>query len=392
LGPLEGITVLALEQAVAAPFCTRQLADLGARVIKIERPGTGDFARHYDERVHHLSSHFVWCNRSKESLTLDVKHPDSAAILSRLLEKADVFVQNLGPGSAGRLGLSYADLQGLHPQLIVCDISGYGSTGPYCNRKAYDLLIQAESGFLAVTGTPEESVKAGCAIADISAGMYAFSNILAALVSRGKTGRGCRIDVSIFESLVEWMSYPLYYGFDGTTAPLRTGASHSAIFPYGPFAAGDGGMVLLAVQNEQEWKAFCRHVLNDPDLALDPRFSSVSRRSAARLELKVIIDGVFSALTTKQVKEKLDSAAIANGRLNRIDEVWVHPQLKARDRWVEVETPAGRIPALLPPGLPSGWAPRMDAVPALGQHTAAILEELGFEQTDISRFRSQHVV
>ena len=392
MGPLEGITVLALEQAVAAPFCTRQLADLGARVIKIERPGTGDFARHYDERVHHLSSHFVWCNRSKESLTLDVKHPDSAAILSRLLEKTDVFVQNLGPGSAGRLGLSHADLEGLHPQLIVCDISGYGSTGPYCNRKAYDLLIQAEAGFLAVTGTPEESVKAGCAIADIAAGMYAYSNILAALVSRGKTGRGCRIDVSIFESLVEWMSYPLYYGFDGTTAPLRTGASHSTIFPYGPFAAGDGGMVLLAVQNEQEWKAFCRHVLNDPDLALDPRFASVSRRSAARPELKVIIDRVFSALTTQQVREKLDSAAIANGRLNEIDEVWAHPQLKARHRWVEVETPTGSIPALLPPGLPSGWAPRMDAVPALGQHTAAILEELGFEQTDISRFRSQHVV
>jgi itaconate CoA-transferase len=392
LGPLEGITVLALEQAVAAPFCTRQLADLGARVIKIERPGTGDFARHYDERVHHLSSHFVWCNRSKESLTLDVKHPDSAAILSRLLEKTDVFVQNLGPGSAGRLGLSYADLEGLHPQLIVCDISGYGSTGPYCDRKAYDLLIQAEAGFLAVTGTPEESVKAGCAIADIAAGMYAYSNILAALVSRGKTGRGCRIDISIFESLVEWMSYPLYYGFDGTTAPLRTGASHSTIFPYGPFVAGDGGMVLLAVQNEQEWKAFCRHVLNDPDLALDPRFSSVSRRSAARPELKVIIDGVFSALTTQQVREKLDSAAIANVRLNGIDEVWVHPQLKARHRWLEVETPTGSIPALLPPGLPSGWAPRMDAVPALGQHTAAILEELGFEQTDISRFRSQHVV
>ena len=392
MGPLEGITVLALEQAVAAPFCTRQLADLGARVIKIERPGTGDFARHYDERVHHLSSHFVWCNRSKESLTLDVKHPDSAAILSRLLEKTDVFVQNLGPGSAGRLGLSHADLEGLHPQLIVCDISGYGSTGPYCNRKAYDLLLQAEAGFLAVTGTPEESVKAGCAIADIAAGMYAYSNILAALVSRGKTGRGCRIDVSIFESLVEWMSYPLYYGFDGTTAPLRTGASHSTIFPYGPFAAGDGGMVLLAVQNEQEWKAFCRHVLNDPDLALDPRFASVSRRSAARPELKVIIDRVFSALTTQQVREKLDSAAIANGRLNEIDEVWAHPQLKARHRWVEVETPTGSIPALLPPGLPSGWAPRMDAVPALGQHTAAILEELGFEQTDISRFRSQHVV
>jgi itaconate CoA-transferase len=392
VGPLEGITVLALEQAVAAPFCTRQLADLGARVIKIERPETGDFARHYDERVHQLSSHFVWCNRSKESITLDVKHPDSKGILFRLLQKADIFVQNLAPGSAGRLGLSYTDLEQLYPRLIVCDISGYGSTGPYRDRKAYDLLIQAESGFLAVTGTPEESVKAGCAIADISAGMYAYSNILAALISRGKTGRGCRIDISIFESMVEWMSHPLYYGFNGADAPSRTGASHSVIYPYGPFVCGDGGMLLLAVQNEQEWKAFCRHVLDDPDLACDPRFSSVSRRSIARLELKEMIDRVFGAFTTEQIKEKLDAAAIANGRLNGIAEVWAHPQLKARNRWVEVETSRGSIPALVPSGLPSECAPRMDAVPALGEHTASILSELGFGQADISRFHSQHVV
>jgi itaconate CoA-transferase len=339
-----------------------------------------------------MASHFVWCNRSKESLTLDVKHPDAAIVLTRLLQMSDVLVQNLSPGAAARLGLSYADLHASYPRLIVCDISGYGSSGPYGQRKAYDLMIQAEAGFLSVTGTPEEPVKAGCAIADIAAGMYAYSNVLAALISRAKTGLGCRIDLSIFESMVEWMSYPLYYAYNGASPPLRAGASHSAIFPYGPFRTGDGGMLLLAVQNEQEWKVFCEKVLNNPALAQDPRFSSVSRRSAARRELREMIEQEFSTLTREQATERLDSAGIANGRQNEIDEVWAHPQLKARERWVEVGSPEGAIPALLPPGLPSASPPRMDPVPALGEHTTAILGELGFTQSEITGLRSRHVV
>src|SRR5690349_11133029 len=279
--PLEGITVVTLEHAIAAPFCTRQLADIGARVIKIERPGVGDFARAYDERVKGLASHFVWTNRSKESLTLDVKHPEGQAILKRLIiEHADVVVQNLAPGAAARLGLSHAVLARDKPSIIVCDISGYGGDGPYRDKKAYDLLIQSESGFLSVTGTPDDPAKAGCSIADIAAGMYAYTNILAALLERGKTGVGCRIDVSMLESMVEWMGYPLYYAFDGATPPPRAGAAHATIYPYGPFAAGDGKTVMLGLQNEREWAAFCTRVLREPELATDERFASNSRRVA----------------------------------------------------------------------------------------------------------------
>ena len=391
--PLDGITVVTLEHAIAAPFCTRQLADLGARVIKIERPGVGDFARAYDERVKGLASHFVWTNRSKESLTLDVKHEHGQAILKRLiLECADVVVQNLAPGAAARLGVSHAALSVDKPGLIVCDISGYGSDGPYRDKKAYDLLIQSESGFLSVTGTPDEPTKAGCSIADIAAGMYAYSNILAALMERGKTGVGCRIDVSMLESMVEWMGFPLYYAYEGAAPPQRAGAAHATIYPYGPFPTGDGKTVMLGLQNEREWAVFCREVLQQPALATDPRFSSNSRRTEGRTELRAIIVAAFAQLDALQVVARLDAAQIANARMNDMHDVWEHEQLKARDRWTEVTTPAGPIPALLPPGQPNAYAPRMDPVPALGQHTDLILRELGLDDGEIARLRAENAI
>lgn len=386
--PLDGITVITLEHAVAAPFCTRQLADLGARVIKIERPGAGDFARGYDERVRGLSSHFVWTNRSKESLTLDVKHPEAAPVLERLLEKADVLVQNLAPGAAARLGLSFEALHGKYPRLIVCDISGYGDDGPYRERKAYDLLIQSESGFLSVTGTPDEPVKAGCSISDIAAGMYAYSGILAALLQRGRTGEGSRIDVSMLESTVEWMGFPMYYAYDGAPPPQRSGAAHATIFPYGPFPAGDGASVMLGLQNEREWAGFCRQVLERPELAEDERFSSNSRRVQHRGELYAIIVECFSRLTAEEVVRRLDAVPIANARVNDMHDVWKHPQLQARNRWTEVQTPNGPIAALRPPATSSAFEHRMDAVPALGQHTYSILRELGWTDEDIARMQN----
>jgi itaconate CoA-transferase len=387
--PLDGITVVTLEHAIAAPFCTRQLADLGARVIKVERPGVGDFARAYDERVKGLASHFVWSNRSKESLTLDVKHKEAQALLKRLiLERADVVVQNLAPGAAARLGVSHAALAPARPGLIVCDISGYGDDGPYRDKKAYDLLIQSESGFLSVTGTPDEPAKAGCSIADIAAGMYAYSNILAALIERARTGLGCRIDVSMLESMVEWMSYPLYYAFDGATPPPRAGAAHATIYPYGPFPTGDGKTVMLGLQNEREWAAFCKDVLQQPSLTADARFASNSRRTQARAELRALIVDAFAQLTAEQVVARLDAAQIANARMNDMHDVWQHEQLKSRKRWMKVATPAGSVPALLPPGQPNAYAPRMDPVPALGQHTDAILRELGLDDAAIERLRT----
>ena len=391
--PLEGVTVVTLEHAIAAPFCTRQLADLGARVIKIERPGVGDFARAYDERVKGLASHFVWTNRSKESLTLDIKHPEAQAILMRLvIERADVVVQNLAPGAAARLGVSYDALSRRKPALIVCDISGYGSDGPYRDKKAYDLLIQSESGFLSVTGTPDDSAKAGCSIADIAAGMYAYSNILAALIERGRTGAGCRIDVSMLESMVEWMSYPLYYAFDGAPPPPRAGAAHATIYPYGPFPTGDGKTVMLGLQNEREWAVFCSDVLRQPALAADPCFASNSRRTESRAALRAIIVEEFAQLTAEQVVARLDAAQIANARMNDMQDVWNHEQLEARGRWRDVATSAGSIPALLPPGMPGAFAPRMDPVPALGEHTDAILRELGFDDDAIGRLRGKRAI
>jgi itaconate CoA-transferase len=390
--PLDGITVITLEHAIAAPFCTRQLADLGARVIKIERPGVGDFARAYDERVRGLASHFVWTNRSKESLTLDVKHPEAEVILGKLLEEADVLVQNLAPGAAARLGLSYEALREKHPRLIVCNISGYGEDGPYRDKKAYDLLIQSEAGFLSITGSPDEPAKAGCSIADISAGMYAYTNILGALIQRGKTGRGCNIDVSMLESLTEWMLYPLYYAFDGASPPQRASAAHATIYPYGPFPAGDGKIIMLGLQNEREWGVFCDKVLLQPELKTDPRFSSNSGRAGARQELRAIIVEAFSKMSAQQVIERLDAAQIANAQMNNMHDVWAHPQLKARGRWTEIDTPAGKVPALLPPGIPDTFEARMDAVPALGEHTDAILAELGYGGEAIAGLRGQKAV
>ncbi|MFK1434795.1 CaiB/BaiF CoA transferase family protein [Pseudomonas aeruginosa] len=392
--PLDGIKVISLEHAIAAPFCTRQLADLGARVIKIERPGVGDFARGYDTRVKGLSSHFVWTNRSKESLGLDLKNAEALEILMQLLEDADVLIQNLAPGAAGRMGFSFEALKERFPRLIVCDISGYGVSGPYEKKKAYDLLIQSEGGFLSVTGGLEvgEIAKAGCSIADIAAGMYAYTNILSALLLRGKTGKGSRIDISMLESLVEWMGYPLYYAFDGATPPPRAGASHSTIYPYGPFQSGDGGTVMLGLQNEREWESFCAVVLQRPELAEDERFSSNPLRSANRGELKAIILGIFADLTADAVIERLDEAQIANAHVNDMARVWEHPQLKARNRWRSVGSPVGEIPALLPPGRNSAFEPRMGAVPALGQDSSAILRELGYGASDIQRLAKERII
>ncbi len=391
--PLKGITVVTLEHAIAAPFATRQLADMGARVIKIERPGVGDFARGYDERVRGLASHFVWTNRSKESLTLDVKHEEAQKILMRLIvEDADVLVQNLAPGAASRLGLSYEALAKIKPGIIVCDISGYGSDGPYRDKKAYDLLIQSESGFVSVTGTPDTPSKAGSSIADIAAGMYAYTNIMAALMHRQQTGEGQRIDVSMLESLTEWMGYPLYYAFEGATPPPRTGASHATIYPYGPFPAGDGKTVMLGLQNEREWKIFCDKVLLQPALALDDKYATNAKRSAQREALSALIIEAFSSLTAEQVAQRVEEAGIANAQVNTMEQVWAHPQLKARDRWREVGTPAGPIPALLPPGSWDRGAPRMDAVPALGQHTDAILTRQGYTAERIAVLRTEGVV
>jgi crotonobetainyl-CoA:carnitine CoA-transferase CaiB-like acyl-CoA transferase len=338
----------------------------------------------------------VWTNRSKESLTLDVKHPASRAILERLIvERADVVVQNLAPGAAARLGLSYAALSAIKPSIIVCDISGYGDDGPYRDKKAYDLLIQSEAGFLSVTGTDADPVKAGCSIADIAAGMYAYSNILAALLQRQQSGRGQHLDISMLESLVEWMSYPLYYAFAGATPPPRSGASHATIYPYGPFVAGDGKTVMLGLQNEREWTVFCDKVLRQPALAQDPRYSSNSRRSAARDELRRVILDAFAQLTAAEVVQRLDEAQIANARVNDMHDVWDHAQLRARRRWRDVGTPAGPIPALLPPGFSDAdddASPRMDAVPALGEHTDAILAELGCSAAEIAGLREARAV
>ena len=393
--PLDGITVVSLEHAIAAPFCTRQLADLGARVIKVERPGGGDFARAYDTRVNGQASHFVWTNRSKESLTLDLKQPAALDVLKSLLPTADVLVQNLAPGAAARMGLSFDVLHKLHPGLIVCDISGYGDDGPYRDKTAYDLLIQSEAGLLSITGTPDEPSKAGNSIADIAAGMYAYTGVLAALMQRDKkggTGKGSHIDVSMLEALTEWMGYPLYYAYEDATPPPRTAASHASIYPYGPFQAGDGGTVMLGLQNEREWKLFCHVVLQDAALALDARFDSNARRNESRAALKAIILAAFSELSTTQVVERLEEAQIANARMNSMAELWAHPQLAARQRWQNVGSPAGSIPALLPPGRNSSFDYRMDAVPAVGQHTEAILRELGQGDAAIAALQASKAI
>ncbi|NQD94222.1 CoA transferase, partial [Pseudomonas sp. CrR25] len=369
--PLDGINVISLEHAIAAPFCTRQLADLGANVIKVERPESGDFARGYDKRVRGLSSHFVWTNRSKKSLTLDLKSDEAQPVMEALLNNADVLVQNLAPGAAARLGLSFDQLHERFPRLIVCNISGYGEGGPYQDKKAYDLLIQSEAGFLSTTGLPgaDGMAKAGCSIADIAAGMYAYTNVLSALIHRQHTGFGSSIDVSMLESLVEWMGYPMYYAFEGAEPPPRAGASHSTIYPYGPFTAGDNRSVMLGLQNEREWLSFCTTVLEQPELADDERFNANYKRSENRNALRDLIHDAFKSLSSEEVVARLDKAKIANAHVNDMQAVWAHPQLESRKRWTHVGSPGGEVPALIPPGVNSAYKPRMDAVPGLGQHT-----------------------
>lgn len=393
---LDGITVISLEHAIAAPFCTRQLADLGARVIKVERPQIGDFARNYDDRVHGMSSHFVWTNRSKESLTLDIKTPEGQIILKKLLLNADILVQNLAPGAASRLGYSYEELVKNNPRIIVCDISGYGDDqaypGPYRDKKAYDLLIQSEAGFLSVTGTEQDPVKAGCSIVDISAGMYAYSNILAALIERGKTGKGKRIDVSMLECMTEWMGHPLYYTLNGGTAPARTGSTHATIYPYGPFHTGDNKQVVLGVQNEREWHAFCTIVLSMPQLTEDPLFQNNALRSKNRHDLKHIIEKAFSQWNQTEILSRLEQANIANARVNEIQEVWQHPQLQARQRWVEVDSPIGIVPALKPVGLTHKDDFVINPIPDLGQHSKEILTELGYDLDVIQAWSAQGII
>jgi crotonobetainyl-CoA:carnitine CoA-transferase CaiB-like acyl-CoA transferase len=390
--PLDGITVVALEQVIAGPFATRQLAELGARVIKIERPDGGDPARAYDRTVKGLSSHFVWVNRSKESLALDLKRPEAKEILARLMEKADVFLQNLAPGAVERLGLGAGELRTKHPRLIWCGISGYGPDGPYAQKKAYDLLVQCEAGLLAVTGTPESPAKAGIPAADIAAGMYALSSVLAALVRRGRSGEGATIDVTMLEALGEWMGFPAYFTAYGGTAPPRSGAYHATIVPYGPFQAGDGQTVFLSVQNEREFAAFCDQVLRKPSLRADERFSSAPARDRNRDAMHAEIDLVFSQWKTDEIIQRLEAAGVANARLNDMGGFWRHPQLQARGRWAKVGSPAGEIDALRPPFNLSAFTPRMDPVPALGEHSRAILAELGYSATEIDRLASEKVL
>lgn len=390
--PLEGITVISIEQAVAAPFATRQLADLGARVIKVERPGVGDFARYYDTTVKGLSSHFVWLNRSKESLTLNLKHPTAREILRKLLARADVFIQNLAPGAIDRLGFGVPTLRERFPKLIVCSISGYGLDGPYRDKKAYDLLIQAESGLLSITGTVDAPSKVGIAVADIAAGMYAFTGVLTALYMRERTGQGAFVEVSMLEALGEWMGYPMYYTFYGGKAPARTGARHATIAPYGPFTTGDGSAVLIGIQNEREWERFCQNVLQKPELATDPRFHSNAKRVKHREVLEEMVQEVFRTLTTKELEERLEREQIAYGRMRTVEEFIEHPQLKARGRWRTVGSEVGELVALAPPTTIEGVDDVFGAIPAVGEHTEKILSELGYSGNDVRELERQGVV
>ncbi len=410
--PLADITVLSLEHAIAAPLCTRQLAELGARVIKVERRETGDFARYYDDRVEGLCSHFVWTNRSKESLTLDIKQPAAAGVLKRLLARTDVLVQNLAPAAAERIGLSYAKLSLDYPRLIVCDISGYGDDGPCREKKAYDLLMQAEAGFLSVTGDGEAMVKSGISIADIAAASQAHAAILAALIQRGRTGKGSHIAISLLEAMTEWMGFPLYYAYAGNPPPARSGADHASIYPYGVFPAGDGKTLLLGIQNEREWKAFCAEFLDaeilghpsetlaetlgetlgHPSLAEDARFAGNAARSQNRGELRELIAQAFAKLDSAALTARLDAAGIAWANVNDMAAVWEHPQLKALERFMEVDSPAGPITALKPPGNDSSYEPRIGPVPEVGEHTESILRELGYSEPEIRELSRNKVI
>jgi itaconate CoA-transferase len=390
--PLTGLTVVSIEQAVAAPFATRQLADLGARVIKIERPDGGDFARGYDTTVKGLSSYFVWLNRSKESLTLDLKRPAARDVLERLIRRADVFVQNLAPGAAERLGTAAADLRERHPRLVAATISGYGTSGPYAQKKAYDLLVQSEVGLLSITGTEAEPSRVGISVADIAAGMYAFSGILAALLARSTSGQGATVDVSMFDALGEWMAPAAYYTEYGGTPPSRSGPHHASIAPYGPFDTGSGGPVYFAIQNAREWARFCADVLQQPGLAADPRFNSNARRVEHRDALHAAIAAVFRSLSRSEILDRLEAAQVASARMNSVAEFVAHPQLTARDRWRNVDSPAGPVAALIPPIDIAGVTPVMGSIPALGEHTAAILGELGYGPDTIDTWRREGAI
>jgi itaconate CoA-transferase len=389
---LTGMTVVAVEQAIAAPFASRQLADLGARVIKIERPGSGDFARGYDTTVRGLASHFVWANRSKESLTLDLKAAEAADVLRRLVSRADVFLHNLAPGAVERLGFGSDALRAAHPRLVICEISGYGRSGPYHRKKAYDLLVQSEAGLVSITGTPETPSKVGISIADIAAGMYALSGIVAALLRRERTGDGAIVDVSLFDALAEWMGYPAYYAEYGGAPPARTGARHAAIAPYGPYTAGDGKIVYLGLQNEREWGRFCEQVLQQPGLAVDARFASNGSRVEHQAVLDAIITRTFASMTAEEVVARLEAAHIANARMNTVREFLDHPQLAARSRWRQVDSPVGPLRALAPPFDIDGVDAPMRAIPSVGQHTDAILTELGVDRATISTWRRAGII
>jgi itaconate CoA-transferase len=390
--PLQGVTVVSIEQAVAAPFATRQLADLGARVIKIERPDGGDFARSFDRTVKGLSSYFVWLNRSKESLTLDLKQPDAQSVLARLLERADVFVQNLAPGAADRLGMPVADLRARHPRLITCAVSGYGSSGPFAEKKAYDMLIQAEVGVVSLTGTPETPSRVGISVADIAAGMYAYSGILTALLARTSTGLGTAIDVSLFDALGEWMSAPAYYTSYGGVEPPRSGDAHATIAPYESFVTGDGVAIYLAIQNAREWRRFCEQVVGEPALADDPRFESNANRVQHRDALHALIAGVFAQISVADLIHRLESAGIAYARRNSVSEFLEHPQLAVRDRWCNIGSSAGTLRALKPPVHIDGVDAIMGDVPSLGEHSEPILEELGFDSKAVAAWRMEKMI
>ncbi|MGC3002104.1 CaiB/BaiF CoA transferase family protein [Streptomyces sp. G35A] len=390
--PLSGVTVISLEQAVAAPYATRQLADLGARVIKVERPGEGDFARRYDTTVHGHSSYFVWLNRSKESLTLDLKDTRGRAVLHQLLDGADVFVQNLAPGAAGRLGLGTEELTRRHPRLIPCTVSGYGTTGPWADRKAYDLLMQCQTGLVSLTGTPEVTARTGISVADIAAGMYAYSGVLTALYTRATTGTAHPVEVSLFEALAEWMGQPAYYTRYGGSQPPRLGTQHATIAPYGTYPAADGREVLFSVQNEREWAALCARFLGRPELTADPRFATGSDRVANREELNEIIAERFARSGAEELLGDLEAIGIACAGVNDIAAFLDHPVLAARGRWREVAVPGATVEALLPPADLGGLPARMDPVPAVGEHTEAILAELGHSPEEIEALRADAVV
>ena len=390
--PLDGIVILSFEHAIAAPLCTRQLAELGARVIKIERRETGDFARGYDARTKGQSSHFIWTNRSKESLTLDIKNKYAPEILDRLISKADVVVQNLAPSAMEKLGLGYKSLKTQYEKLIVCNISGYGTDGPFKDRKAYDLLVQAESGFLSITGTDKELVKSGISIADIAAGMHAFSAILAAVIERGKSGKGSCIDISMLEAMVEWMGFPLLYSFDGASPPKRTGSDHASIYPYGVFETGDAETLMIGLQNEREWAKFCDIVLENPQLIDVDRFSTNTDRSMNREELRDLIQSIFTNQSTDELIIKLKTADIAYANVNDMDKVWNHEQLKKLNRLVVTDTPGGEVSTFLPPTNNSEFDPVISPVPALGEHSQKILDELGFTNHEIQMFQNSKVV